>query len=127
MISRVLPGMLAAVLGALGAGAVAGFIPRTANLVPSWRIGRFSGRVRVSYTSGYLDSYNATNPALNIYSRRRVLVSPSLAYELRPSLGFTLEVSNFTHELQERYQLPERYTQIRDNPVSVTAGVKGRF
>ncbi len=111
----------------LGSGAVAGFIPRTANLVPSWRLGRFSCRVRVSYTSGYLDSYNATNPALNVYSRRRVLVSPSLAYELRPSLGFSLEVSNLTHQFQERYQRPERFTQIRDNPVSVTAGVKGRF
>ncbi|MFZ9747969.1 MAG: hypothetical protein ACO3G4_15220 [Opitutaceae bacterium] len=122
-----LPGMLAAVLGTLGAGAVAGFVPRTANLVPSWRIGRFSGRVRVSYTSGYLDSYKATNPALNIYFRRRVLVSPSLASELRPSPGFTLEVSNFTHELQKRYQLPKRYTRIRDHPVSVTGGVKGRF
>ena len=111
----------------LGSGEVAGFIPRTANLVPSWRLGRFSCRVRVSYTSGYLDSYNATNPALNVYSRRRVLVSPSLAYELRPSLGFSLEVSNLTHQFQERYQRPERFTQIRDNPVSVTAGVKGRF
>ena len=71
--------------------------------------------------------FRATNPALNIYSRRRVLVSPSLAYELRPSLGLSLEVSNLTHEFQERYQRPARFTQLRDNPVSVTFGVKGRF
>ena len=111
----------------LGAGAVAGFIPRTANLVPSWRLGRLSGRVRLSYTSGFLDTYNATTPALNTYSRRRILVSPSLAYELRPSLGLSLEVSNLTRQFQERYQGPLRFTQIRDNPVSVTFGIKGRF
>ncbi|MEY4088188.1 MAG: hypothetical protein RJB55_459, partial [Verrucomicrobiota bacterium] len=111
----------------LGAGEVAGFIPRTANLVPSWRLGAFSCRVRVSYTSGYLDSYNASNPLLNTYSKPRTLVSPSLAYEFRPSLGVSLEVSNLTRQFQERYQRPARFTQIRDNPVSVTFGLKGRF
>jgi hypothetical protein len=45
MLSRVLPIMLAALFAASGpAGAVAGFIPRTVNLVPNCRFGRFSGR-----------------------------------------------------------------------------------
>jgi outer membrane receptor protein involved in Fe transport len=112
----------------LSTGSVAGFIPRTYNLVPGWRYGRFSCRVRVSYSSGYLDTYNATSPALNIYSVSRVLISPSFTYDLRPSLSLTCEVSNATNEHQVRYQFRrELVRQDRDNPTNVTVGVKGRF
>lgn len=112
----------------LSSGQVAGFIPRTANFVPGWRYGRFSTRVRVSYASGYLFSYNAANPALNVFTLNRVLVSPSVAYELRPSLNLTCEVSNIFHEFQSNYTgLRSRVSQERDNPITVTFGVKGRF
>lgn len=112
----------------LSTGSVAGFIPRTYNLVPGWRYGRFSCRVRISYSSGYLDTYNATSPALNVYSMRRVLVSPSAAFDLRPALTLTCEVSNAFNEHQVRYQVRRALVrQDRDNPIAVTVGVKGRF
>jgi iron complex outermembrane receptor protein len=112
----------------LSTGSVAGFIPRTYNLVPGWRYGRFSCRVRISYTSGYLDTYNATSPALNVYSISRVLVSPSFAFDLRRSLTLTCEVSNATNEHQVRYQVRRNLVrQERDNPTNITFGMKGRF
>lgn len=112
----------------LSSGSVAGFVPRVYNLVPGWRYGRFSCRVRVSYTSGYLDTYNAASPALNVYSMSRVLVSPSFAFDLRPSFTLTCEVSNATNEHQRRYQVRHNLVrQERDNPTNITVGVKTRF
>ncbi|MDO8543874.1 MAG: TonB-dependent receptor [Opitutaceae bacterium] len=112
----------------LSSGSVAGFVPRVYNLVPGWRYGRFSCRVRISYTSGYLDTYNAANPALNVYSISRVLVSPSFAFDLRRSLTLTCEVANVTNEHQVRYQVRRNLVrQERDNPTNITLGVKGRF
>ena len=112
----------------LSSGSVAGFVPRVYNLVPGWRYGRFSCRVRISYTSGYLDTYNAASPALNVYLISRVLVSPSFAFDLRPSLTLTCEVSNVTNEHQVRYQVKrDRVRQERDNPTNITFGVKSRF
>lgn len=112
----------------LSSGSVAGFVPRVYNLVPGWRYGRFSCRVRISYTSGYLDTYNAASPALNVYLISRVLVSPSFAFDLRPSLTLTCEVSNVTNEHQVRYQVNrDRVRQERDNPTNITFGVKSRF
>ena len=112
----------------LSSGSVAGFVPRVYNLVPGWRYGRFSCRVRISYTSGFLDTYNAASPALNVYSASRVLVSPSFAFDLRPSLTFTCEVANATNEHQVRYQVRRNLVrQDRDNPTNITVGVKGRF
>jgi TonB-dependent receptor len=112
----------------LSTGSVAGFIPRTYNLVPGWRYRRFSCRVRVSYSSGYLDTYNAASPALNVYSISRVLISPSFAFDLRPSLTLTCEVANATNEHQVRYQVRRNLVrQERDNPTNITVGIKGRF
>ena len=112
----------------LSSGDVADFIPRTYNIVPGWRNGRFSCRVRVSYNSGYLDTYNAASPALNLHAMSRVLVSPSFSFNLRPSLTLTCEVSNVTNEHQLRYQVrPALIRQDRDNPTNITFGVKGRF
>jgi hypothetical protein len=60
--------------------------------------------------------------------QNRVLVSPSVAFELRPSLSLTCEVQNFSHEHQQNYMgRPNRISQDRDNPTTVTFGVKGRF
>ena len=112
----------------LSTGSVADFIPRTFNFVPGWRFGRFSCRVRVTYNSGYLDTYNAASPALNLYAMSRVLVSPSMSFNLRPSLTLTCEVSNATNEHQLRYQVRRSLVrQDRDNPTNITFGVKGRF
>lgn len=112
----------------LSSGQVAGFTPRTMNIVPGWRYGRFSARVRLSYASGFLLTYNRVNPALNVFTMSRTLVSPSIAYEIRPALSLTCEVSNFFHEHQSSYMgYASRVSQERDNPVTVTFGLKGRF
>jgi iron complex outermembrane receptor protein len=111
----------------LSTGQVAGFVPETINVVPSWRYRRFTGRIRVAYLSTFLDTYNAANPVLNIHTKRRVLVSPSVVYELTPALALTCEVSNVFNAFQERYRKPNFYTQVRDNPTTITFGVKGRL
>ncbi len=112
----------------LSTGQVAGFIPRTLNVIPGWRHGRLSALVRLSYASGFLATYNATSPALNIFTESRILVSPSLSFALRPALSLTGEISNIFNQHQRSYMgRPERISQDRDNPTSVTFGVKGRF
>jgi iron complex outermembrane recepter protein len=112
----------------LTTGQVEGFIPRTGNVILTWRYGRFSSRLRVSYLSDYIANYNANSPGQSIYVASRTLVNPSIAYEVRPYLSLTCDVSNFFHEHQVRYiGTPARMSQNRDNPVTVTFGIRGRF
>jgi TonB-dependent receptor len=109
-------------------GEVAGFIPKSANVSLSWRYRGFSTRILYNYVGEHITSYSATNPALNLYRFDRKTVHLGLAYQLRPSLTFNLDIANLFNEPQRLYSgTPDRTQDVMLTFVTVTAGVSGRF
>jgi TonB-dependent receptor len=109
-------------------GQVAGFIPRAGNASLSWRYRRFSTRVLYNFTGEHITSYSATSPALNLFRYSRRTVSLGLAYQLRSSLSFTLDVANLFNEPQRFYVgNPDRMQSTINNFITLTGGVSGRF
>ena len=109
-------------------GEIAGFIPRTGNLIVSWRHRRLSARVRMNYTGDFISAYNAASPARNLYTLSRTVVSSSLAYELRPNLSLTCDVANMNNAHQVQYRgIPDQMALDRNSGTAITFGVTGRF
>jgi TonB-dependent receptor len=106
---------------------IAGFIPYVANASLSWRYRNFSTRILYNFTGEYITSFNV-NPALRQYRESFKTVNVGVAYQLRPSLAFTFDVSNLLNEPQVLYRgYKGRTNQITYNFVTVTAGINGRF
>ena len=111
-----------------GTGQVAGFIPRSGNASLSWRHRGFSTRVLYNFTGAHIASYSATSPALNLYRYERNTVNLGLAYQVRPSLTLTCDISNLFNEPQRLYVwIPDRLQDTIINFVTITFGVSGRF
>lgn len=109
-------------------GEVAGFIPRVGNLSLSWRYRGFSTRVLYNFTGEHITSYSATSPALNLYRLNRRTVNVGMAYQLRPSVSLTLDVSNLFNEPQVIYVgVRDRMQTTTFNFITITAGISGRF
>ena len=112
----------------LKTGQVAGFIPRAGNVSLSWRHRSFSTRVLYNITGEHVATYSATSPALNQYRFDRRTVNVGVAYQLRPSLSLTCDVSNLFNEPQVLYVgVADRMYSTTMNFVTVTFGVSGRF
>ncbi|MSU49313.1 MAG: TonB-dependent receptor [Opitutus sp.] len=112
----------------LSRGQVAGFVPRSYNLIPSWRYKNFSVVIRINYRSEFLFTYNAANPALNTYNKNYLLVNPSVSYDLTPATSFVCSINNILNATEEQYfARPELVSRYRENPIRMTFGVKGRF
>lgn len=106
---------------------IAGFIPYVANASLSWRYRNFSSRILYNFTGEYITSFNA-NPALRQYRESFKTTNVGVAYQLRPSLAFTVDVSNIFNEPQVLYRgYKGRTNQITYNFVTITAGFNGRF
>jgi len=106
---------------------IAGFIPYVANASLSWRYRNFSSRILYNFTGEYITSFNA-NPALRQYRESFKTVNVGVAYQLRPNLAFTVDVSNILNEPQVLYRgYKTRTSQITYNFVTITAGLNGRF
>ena len=109
-------------------GEVAGFIPRTGNVILSWRHRRLSARLRVNCTGDFITNYSAASAARSLYVRSRTAVSPSVAYQLRPSLSLTCDVANLTNAHQVQYRgIPDQMALDRNSGTTVTFGISGRF
>ncbi len=109
-------------------GEVAGFIPKVGNVSLSWRYRGFSTRVLYNYTGSHISSYSATSPSLNLYRFDRKTVNLGFAYQVRPTLTLTCDISNLTNEPQRLYVgIPDRMHTTIINFVTVTFGVSGRF
>lgn len=114
--------------GNLSTGQVAGFIPETGNLSLSWQHKRFGARVLWNYTSEYLISYTANNPARDVWQRERDVINVSLDYKVRNGATFSIHVENITNESRERYRGSRDRIQLVDVAgVNVTFGVSGQF
>ena len=112
----------------LKTGQVAGFIPRAGNLSLSWRHRGFSARVLYNFTGDHIATYSATSPALNTYRLDRNTINVGLAYQLRPTVTLTCDVSNLTNEPQVWYVgIPDRMNTTIINFITITFGISGRF
>ena len=109
-------------------GQVAGFIPKSANASLSWRHRGFSTRILYNFVGEHIINYSSTSPALNLYRFDRNTVHLGLAYQVRPTLTFTLDIANVFNEPQRLYSgVRERVQDVMLTFVTVTAGVTGRF
>ncbi len=109
-------------------GEVAGFIPRAGNVSLSWRYRRFSTRVLYNFTGEHIITYSAINPALREFVYDRKTVNLGLAYQVRPALSLTCDVSNLFNEPFRVYVgKPDRMQLTRFQFVTITFGVSGRF
>ncbi len=107
---------------------VAGFIPYAANLSLSWRYKKFNTRLLYNFTGEYITSFNATNPALHLYRESFKTLNAGISYQLRPSLGLSLDVANVLNEPQVFYRgFKGRTQRTIVNFVTITAGINGRF
>jgi TonB-dependent receptor len=112
----------------LSTGQVANFIPRTGNLIVSWRYRRFSSRVLINYTSDFITSYSATSPGSNLYREKATRVNMGLGYELRPELSITCDFANLFNEPQVLYRgFRERTQRWTHTGMTMTIGIAGRF
>ncbi len=109
-------------------GEVAGFIPRTGNVILSWRHRRLSARLRVNYHGDYITNYNAVSSARSLYVRSRTLYNPSVGYEVRPGLTFTCDFSNFTNAHQIQYRgIRDQMALDRNSGTTITFSLSGRY
>ena len=98
-----------------------------ANASLSWRHRNFSARILYNFTGEYINTFNA-NPALRLYRESMKTVNVGVAYQLRPSVSFSLDVANLLNEPQVFYRaVKDRTQRTLINFVTVTAGVNGRF
>jgi iron complex outermembrane recepter protein len=114
--------------GNLSTGQVANFIPRTGNVGLSWRYRRFSTRVLYNVTSDYITSYTAASLGRNIYRYKYDTVNVGVAYQVRPAINLTFDVSNLFNEAQRFYRgIPDQMQTTIINGTTITMGVNGRF
>jgi outer membrane receptor protein involved in Fe transport len=84
--------------------------------------------VNLNHTGKYLDTANVANPALNLYRFDRTIVNAGIAFELRPAVTLSLDVSNVFNEHQAFYRGFEDRMQSTIIPgTTFTFGVSGRF
>ncbi len=109
-------------------GQIPGFIPRSANVMLSWRYKRFSTRVLYNWTSDYIVEYSAATVGRNRWRLAMDTVNLGLAYQVRPAVNLTLDISNLFNEPQQVYRgFRNQPSTIIYNFITINAGVNGRF
>jgi outer membrane receptor protein involved in Fe transport len=83
--------------------------------------------VLYNFTGEYISSYNVSQ-GLRLYRLSYKSVNLGLAYQLRPTLGLTLDVANLFNEPQVFYRgFKDRTQRTLMNFITISAGVNGRF
>jgi len=109
-------------------GEVPGFVPRTGNIVLSWRHRGIGARIVANRTGEYINAFTAGTPARNLYIRSRTVVNAGIAYQWRPDVSFSVDVANIFNEAQEFYRsIPDQMSEYRIPGTTITFGVSGRF
>jgi TonB-dependent receptor len=112
----------------LSTGQIAGFVPKTANAGVTWRYRRLSSRVLVNHTGEYLTSFSAASAGRNIFRYKRTIVNVGLAYQIRPAVQLTLDVSNLFNEPLAFYRgIPDQMQSTGILGTTMNFGVSGRF
>ena len=63
---------------------VQGFIPHVANVSLSWRYRKFSSRILYNFTGEYITTFDAVNPARNLYRFSHKTVHVGVGYQFSP-------------------------------------------
>jgi iron complex outermembrane receptor protein len=109
-------------------GEVPGFVPRTSNVVLSWRHRGIGARIVANRTGEYINAFTANTPARNLYIRSRLIVNAGVAYQWRPDVSFSIDVANIFNQAQEFYRsIPDQMSEYRIPGTTITFGVSGRF
>jgi len=109
-------------------GEVPGFIPRTGNVILSWRHRGFGARLVANRTGQYINAFTANATGRNQYIRARTIVNAGIAYQWRPDVSFSIDVANVFNEAQIFYRgIPDQMSEYRIPGTTITFGVSGRF
>ncbi|MBI5768945.1 MAG: TonB-dependent receptor [Verrucomicrobia bacterium] len=109
-------------------GEVPGFVPFTANANLSWRHRRFSARVIWNRTGEFINAFTAAGSGRNQYTQRRTVTNCGVAYQVRPWLSLSMDVSNLFDTPQIFYRgIADQVSEYRIPGTTVTFGVSGRF
>ena len=107
---------------------IAGFVPFVANASLRWNYRQFSARALYNFTGEYITSFGGVNPALSQFRYAMKTLNLGVGYQHKPTLGFTLDVSNILNEPQRWYVgYKDRMRRTNINFVTIAAGVNGRF
>ncbi len=107
---------------------VPGFIPEMGNASLSWTYRKFSTRLLYNFTGSYITNFTAATVGRNLYRYKYATLTAGVAYQVRPSLSFTLDVGNLTNEPQRLYRgNPSQMSTTIINGTTITFGVNGRF
>ena len=107
---------------------VTNFIPHAANAALRWNYRGFRAQLLYNFTGEYISTFNATNPALNIYRYSMKTLNVGVGYQWKPSLGFSVDIANVFNEPQQLYMgTKDRLRQNITNFVTVAIGMNGRF
>ncbi len=109
-------------------GEVPGFVPRTGNVVLSWRHQGIGVRVVANRTGEFINAFTEGSPGRNQYTRARTTVNAGIAYQWRPALSFSMDVQNVFNAPQQFYRgNPDQMSEYRIPGTTITFGVSGRF
>lgn len=110
-----------------GAGALAGFVPKTYNGGLTYSLWRLQLRVNFNHTSGYLRAYNAA-PASAAWLTSVERVGFNLQYRINGWLTATANLENAFNQAPDEYSLnTNRITVSEIFGSRLTLGVRGRF
>ncbi len=76
----------------------------TVNLALQYDIAQFSTQLAYNYRSEYIDAFDTSNPALNLYWDGRGTLDYTASYKLTKNLSVFLEATNLTDSKGIRYQ-----------------------
>jgi hypothetical protein len=84
--------------------------------------------VLYNFTGEHITSYTAASVGRNLYRYKYSTVTAGVAYQLRPAVNLTLDVSNLYNEPQANYRgIPDQMQSTVINGTTISFGVNGRF
>ncbi|MDR2675931.1 MAG: TonB-dependent receptor [Opitutaceae bacterium] len=103
------------------------FVPNTANLTLTWKLGRLTASASANYTDEQLWTYGINKWDL-IYKEGRLNLNARLLYQLARGVSLSCDVLNITEEPQRYYYFTRTRPQKYSNAgLSVIFGLSGRF
>ncbi len=114
--------------GTVATTEVAGFLPKTGNMMVNYRNSRWDIRVLVNWRDTYLVGV-ASSAARLRYQAPRTTVNLKTRYTLSSAFQLFCDVDNIFSELaSERYWgVPERAGETQTTVPKIVAGIQGRF
>jgi outer membrane receptor protein involved in Fe transport len=103
---------------------------RSASAPLQWRpfYGKIGARVSVNYVGDSIKAFTAVASPRNLFRFERTIVKAGVAYDFRPWLNFSFDVSNLFNEPESFYRGYSDRMQATNIPgTTLTMGMNGRF